>query len=650
MSPTAGVSGGFSGLNPDALEAFERALGRLEDALGRNEPVIGRELGKIDLDTSGLAVLREARSWIASGRPDLRRRVETIRAEKSEWDSSGVPAELWAFDEALYGKAAHDPEVYAAVRKVTEAAGGGEIDEKALAVLEKRVGDAGFATALMSVLGADRFREAMKATVKAGDQKARRLQAALGKALAAASSRLDPAWRDKLTTGIGPSWRDGLAVASALRYGTYDSRFLTAVAKGLDAWDRKGEERRPGVDPGVMVALMEALSRDPAAAQDFFTEDPTALRHFLVERAMPDQGVALGKALEAATLTFRDHDGSPEHPSRGYLSAKLTSEFVHLEAERIDKGDAVDPPVKPVTTGRILAGYISDIDYVAMKGNDPVVPGVRGSDNPGLAGRDPWGAQFVKDDLRLVMREAFTDAAAFTPVMAAQTASTGWLMDQGAKDLTESKDQGTLLTNAKQVGVGFAFITDAAGLAKIEEGKSLDEAQERNMKILTAVVNTGLAIPQKAGIPIVAGVIGAWTGLIEDAAQGEAESKARSDANSAVDQAHILLHDLTVQAMLKYGAFGAGEPAASTHPWASLEGLKKGDDPRQNPNNFLKDDGRTIMTRSEMIGRVPGGGVDDTRLEAYERWLYEGPSGDPWRSVEDRLDQGFDRGFAQYEP
>ncbi|MGW4426185.1 hypothetical protein [Streptosporangium sp. NPDC004631] len=632
------------------MDDFERGLGRAEDTLGRNEPRIRRTLQHLDLDASGLSVLREARSWIGTSRPDLRRRSETIRAERTEWGTSaGLPGGLTAFDEALYGKAAHDPDVYAAIVKLTEGAEKGEVDGKTLAELEKRTGNETFAIALMNAMGATGFRDLMAKTVGREDKKVRRLQVALGKTLGTASSRLSDAWRDGLTSGLTLGWeeREYHAISLALKHGTFDTAFLLAVAKKVDTWDRTPYP--PGTNSNVMIPLMEALSRDPKAAQDFFAGDPAALKHFLTEWNMSDGGEALGKALEAAMLTFRDHNGSPQNPSRGYLSAKLASEFVHLAAGRIKAGDSFEPFLKPATVGRVLAGYISDIDHTAQKGRDTAAPGVRDADTPTVPGQDPWGAQFNKEELRRVLKEAFADSKAFAPVLAAQTAFTGWLLDHGASEMAAGQGNRTLMANAKQAGAGFGMITDAAGLAKIEEGKELDEAQQRNMKVLMAVVNTGLAIPQAGSWPIATGVLGAWTGLVEDAVKGNAESEARDDANAAVDQTRALVHDLTAQAMLRRGVFGSAEPAATTHPWASLEGLKKGDDPRDNPNNFLKDDGRTLMTMDEMIDGAATNSTDKyRRVEAYQRWLYLGLSGKPWLDVEDRLDLSFSTAFTQY--
>ncbi|MEU0480319.1 hypothetical protein ABZ260_14185 [Streptosporangium sp. NPDC006013] len=647
------MNGEYSGIDPERMDDFERGLGRAEDALGRNEPQIHRTLQRLDLDTSGLSALREMRSWIGTSRPDLRRRNETIRTELTEWGAATkTPGGITAFDETLYGKAGHNPDVYAATLGLGRTAEDGKIDEKLLKGLEKRTGDAAFAAALMNTLGTARFRELMIETAKRkDDKKYERLQAALGKTLGTASPRLGDAWHRELlsdlevgrTTGyIG--WEKGYAMAAALKHGTFSTAFLLATARKIESADRG----RVLLDPRVMVALLEGLSRDPVAAQDFFANDPTMLKRFLTQRRLGDDGMALGKALEAATLTFRDRDGSPQDPSRGFLSAKLASEIVHLQAVRIKDGKLPDSLVNAASMGRILAGYISDINHVAQKNSDFIVPGVRSADYSHLPGQDPWGAQFKIWELRSVMKESFADSKAFASVLAAQTAYTGWLLDHGAAEMAAGRGDRGLMTSAKRFGSGFGMITDAAGLAKIEEGKDLDEAQQRNMKALLAVVNTGLAIPQSGTWPITAGVIGAWTGLAEEIAKGNAEDNARSDASTTVDQTRNLVYDLTAQAMLRHGLFGSAEPASRDHPWATLEGLEKGQDPRDNPNNFLKDDGRTLMTMDEMSGKATIDDADkDQRFEAYRRWLHE-ESGQPWQKVEERLNAGFSNAFAEY--
>ncbi|GAT65365.1 hypothetical protein PS9374_00998 [Planomonospora sphaerica] len=646
---------GFSGIDPAAMDDFERGLGRAEDALGRGEPRVRAALEKLDLDTSALGALREARSWIGSSRPDLRRRSEAIRSERTEWGSSGLPGGLAAFDESRYGKASRDPDVYAATVKLAEAAEKGEIDTKTVAELEKRTGDSTFTTALLTSLGATTFRSLLMGTAKGSEKQAKRLETALGKAMGTASPRLGKSWIDELTAPLSssPAGQQGQhwkyeAITRALRHGTFSTAFLVTLARKIDAWDRTSDSM--GTYSKVMVPLMETLARHPEAAQDFFAGDPTAMKHHLTNPSkMSDDGVALGKALEAAMLRFRDHSGTPDKPSRGYWSAMLASQFIHIEAERIKNGHPPDSAVKPTFTGLVLSEYIRDVNRSAQTVAQSSVPAVQGADNPSAPGQDPWGAQFNREELRRVMKEAFKDSEAFALVTSAQTAFSGWLLDHAAAEMAVGRGDGALLTNARRIGAGFGLITDTAELLNIEEGKELDEAQKRNMKVLLAAVNTGLAFPQTGAWPILSGVTGSWTGLLEDIVKGDAESNAREAANTTVDRTRNLVHDLTAQAMLKHGLFGPAEPAASTHPWASLEDMRKGDDPRRNPNNFLKDDGRALMSREEMIDETAANDIDkDRRFEAYQRWLYEGPSGRPWREVEDRLDQGFSNGFTQY--
>ncbi|MEU4836288.1 hypothetical protein [Streptosporangium sp. NPDC023615] len=642
------MSGGFSGIDPTAMDAFERGLGRTQDAIGNGEPRIRAALEKLDLDTSALGALRETRTWIGSSRPDLRRRSEVIRSERTEWGASGLPGGLAAFDESLYGKASGDPDVYGAAVKLTEAAKKGEIDAKTVAALEKRTGEVTFTAALLTAVGAATFREAMaEAAENPRDRKSQRVQAALGKALGTASPRLDKAWRDAFTAESKDHWqqrRNYQAISLSLRHGTFATTFLVDIARKVD----KAKYVR-AVEPQAVIDVMNALGRHPEAAQDFFVGDPTALKRHLTQGRMNDGGAALGKALEAAMLHFRDHSGSPGNPSRGYWSAKLASEFIHLEAARIKDGRPPDSAVQPTFTGLVLSEYIRDVNHVADLGQDEFVPGVRRADNLAIPGQDPWGALFSKTELRRVMKEAFADSKAFSLVTTAQTAFAGWLLDNAAQKTDIKQRNDALLSGARQIGAGFGLITDSAELIKIEDGKKLDQAQKRNVKALMATLNSGLAFLHGGAWPIAAGVVGSWTGLAEDLVEGEAESDAREAANATVDRTRNLVRDLTARAMLKHGLFGSAEPAAATHPWASLEDLEAGGDPRDNPNNFLKDDGRTLMTKDEMIDEKALNATDKgRRIEAYNRWR-SGPAGQAWRDVESRLDQGFSDGFGKYE-
>jgi hypothetical protein len=95
--------------------------------------------------------------------------------------------------------------------------------------------------------------------------------------------------------------------------------------------------------------------------------------------------------------------------------------------------------------------------------------------------------------------------------------------------------------------------------------------------------------------------------------------------------------------MFDHGLFGSADPPAKTHPWASLTDLKPGTDPREAPNNFLKDDGETLMTFEEMMksGQRP--------YDAYKRWLRR-PDDNPWvdLGVQQSIDSAFINGFPDF--
>nr|WP_055504231.1 DUF6571 family protein [Nonomuraea pusilla] len=628
------------------MHDFERDLGQAETTIARSEPHIRRTLQNLNLDTSRLNAIRELGNWISAKRPELRRRNETIQAVTTTWGTA-APGTMQPLDEALYTRASGNADAYAAAGALTGLDHTATVDEKTIAELEKRAGDADFATSLMHALGTERFRHLMSALTYTKDPGKQRLQAAVGKALGAASTRLSTSWRQELLAHLRVPV-DQHALAELLPHGRFDRDFLVATAKALEALDRKTWKDAGGTPHDPMIGVMKALANDPKAAQDFFIGDPSVMERYVTQRPMDDEGAAFGKALEAATMTYRDRDGGPEAPSPGFASAQIAYDFIHWEAQRI-LADTDGPSFATNgTTTRILAAYINDVNRAARlphTGNSKVFVATREHQS---ASDQVWGAQFNKEDLRKVMQDLFgNDPKALAALTAAQTAWSRKILDFGAAQAASGKGSEALLANMREAGAGFGLITDATGLAKIQQGKELDEAQERNMKILMAVVNTGLAIPQTAAAAITAGTVGAWTSMIEDSAKTEKNADmATYDANTADGKAKFLLDQLAADAMLRHGLFGRADPAAPTHPWGSLEALERGEDPRKSPNDFLKDDGESLMTLNEM---TPYEGVAQPRLDAYNRWLYEGLAGEQWIPVSQAADDGFNYGKSEFK-
>ncbi|TMR22650.1 hypothetical protein ETD86_10995 [Nonomuraea turkmeniaca] len=634
----------YSGIDPNLMHDFERDLGQAETTLGRSEPHIRRILQDLDLDTSRLNAIRELGNWIGAKRPELRRRNETIQAVTTKWGTDTTGGKR-PFDEALYTRASGDPDAYAAALKLGEVSPTGKVDEKTIAELEKRAGDPQFATSLMYALGTQRFRHLMAALAYPKDASKKRLQAALGKALGAASSRLNKSWQKELLSNLRvPVDQHGLA--NLLPHGKFNKDFLISVAVTLEAIDRKTWKDGPENPEDPMVGAWKALAKHPRAAQEFLIFNPGVLQRFVAERPMYDSGKSFGQALEAATMTYRDRDGTPQERSPGFYSAKLVTNLINLQGQLYLEEKPVHVPI--ATNTRILTAYMNDVTRIARtpsRGDSEVFT----ADRPNLPPEDQvWGAAFNRDHMRRVMSRAFQhDPKALATLTTAQTAWAKKMLDYGAAQAAAGKGRNALLVNAREAAAGFGLIADASGIAKIKAGKEQDAAQERNMKLFMAAVNTGLGIPQAAPWAIAANILGSWTSLIEETAKTEKNAnKGAHEANTGKDKAEFLVEQLTIDAMLRHGLFGKSDPPAPTHPWSSLEDLDEGDDPRKSPNNFLKDGGSSLMTPKEM---APYPGDVQPRLDAFDRWLREGFAGKQWEELEETLKDGIRDGASGFK-
>ncbi|MFI6817241.1 hypothetical protein ACIBG7_32915 [Nonomuraea sp. NPDC050328] len=306
----------YSGINPDVMDRFESLFSRVGDLLRRNEPAVRRALEKLELDISGLSAMREAEIWIRATKPELQRRNDTIKAMNDTWKVSSGSG-LIGFDEELHKKVSHDPDAYAAAVFLQQSAKSSEVNKQALAQLEKHAKDPQFALKLLNALGPEKFKDvAATAVLDEKDKDAQRLLAALGTALGAASAQLSSEWRRGLTSDLKLGPHRGLA--RVLTHGTYNSAFLLEVARKMDAAQRASiSSGSHGRHP--MADVMTALGKNPAAAQDFFNSGDT-LKYYTTVHALGDGGLAVGAALEAATITFRDSSGSEARPSPGYVS------------------------------------------------------------------------------------------------------------------------------------------------------------------------------------------------------------------------------------------------------------------------------------------------------------------------------------------
>ncbi|HZG05122.1 MAG TPA: DUF6571 family protein [Streptomyces sp.] len=470
-------------------------------------------------------------------------------------------------------------------------------------------GDSEFSTAFYKGLGgpekALRFYGRMARDGTQGDNKkrlalAQDLQRTMGAALATATdsskkTHLPPSWGDEfrklgaqpleLEPGDANRPYGYQVLGGLLRYGTYDAGFLTPIAEhitqlhheepmrfmsakpvgrgDLDFGFNPSGKGGAGYDP--LTSVLEALGHSPAAAEKFFTGEPTVYREdgtvnpdknakldykYLDEftkedfewppdtLAMPgadgsedalNHGPdALGHALEAAT-TGRAYDSSStepvEHTKEG---AKLTERLVsyfgdHPELiRRNENGEAEDLKTGPLhalrdSLGNITADYMGDFQRV-MYGGDV------------SSDRFPVpGTPAVFDDSGQVQRflaEVGQDPDAYATITSAQQAYTTLLVD----DVVNGKSQSAVsldqrVSNAVAPGAVIAGIMSEARADAVLDyhaasAKDFNEAAADKGKWVTRVVELGTsAIPPR--VPVVGEVIN-W------AAEDIAESVVKS--------------------------------------------------------------------------------------------------------------------------
>ncbi|MFB6726378.1 hypothetical protein ACFCV3_39785 [Kribbella sp. NPDC056345] len=180
----------------------------------------------------------------------------------------------------------------------------------------------------------------------------------------------------------------GFAASVVLRYGTFSTPFLRTVAAGVYDYERSlsGRERkdwtelhgtpRPllpsaagGDDP--LANLLEGLSHNPQAAQDFFdVGNPQAanvdalpetgrlvngrLAYLLQDRRW-GAGDGLGHALEAATLEWRDQQ------AHGRISAEIAAQTFALVGTPMVNDSKRGMPVGHDSMAKIIASYMPSI-------------------------------------------------------------------------------------------------------------------------------------------------------------------------------------------------------------------------------------------------------------------------------------------------
>ncbi|MEO3857505.1 DUF6571 family protein [Acrocarpospora sp. B8E8] len=676
------------GIDPTLMTQLINQAKRVGTELPEVSQQIDQVLATLSLSLTGPGTLRDIGHQINARVPDLQRRLDLIlAAPEVKLGSAGI---LWADDSGWLTAtpAAGTAEATLLANRIRVEAGDGKLSAETLANLNKYQNDpyfaAAFARELPNLKGL--FAELFQANVLSQSGAVKRpsvspedqekLAAALSGILGTASRlkgalKLQDGYADKLIENLG-SPETAFALNKLLRYGTFEDAFLRDLATKVYDYERSqpaGTQYWQTVNPSVgaashwgatvmlpqtdpMAAVMAAFANNPAAAQDFFTDPKRKPLAYLMRerdwRSGNDND--LGRAIEAATTVFRDHEEPPGR-SRGWKSALIAAWGIHFwQGEDVQR----NLPNTRGSAGRLLASYVNDVNSAIQWGDSSQI-GVRSGDpDRNLAGAQPYGAVFAATGLKQAMTWAFTDSGAFKSVAAAQAQYTTEVLDAQAAKLKDEVDTVFAKWRADHPGAAakglddqrqeiledrmnahggrafssmtralaaaFGAIVDAGAISDINEAKKHDA----NVKAFTDIVNSAsglVPLPALVGQDQLLkwGIDQAREGVFGQISSGY-EGEARSRAQATLDQTVDMFRDITASAMMRHGLFGDGGVPAVTHPY-SMENSKPGA-----VGDFLR--------KGEII---PWEGMTTDQQRAYIEWITYADTGrvffDPERAI-----------------
>ncbi|MEQ4725179.1 hypothetical protein [Nonomuraea sp. B19D2] len=679
MSPPANRIG----IDPTLMTQLIAEMKRLEASWSDVDGQLHNALRSIGTSISGPGLLKDIWFQIAQEVPGLQRRLDLIvSTQKIGLDKGVVWADetLWVSNSPASGAAAAKSaaDQLRKARKEAAAAGGQvTLSRETLDLLERHQHDPYFAVAFMkemppkelkTLLG-DLYGSARNPLVQDGsdspsadlDRLLKTLSVTLGTASRGVGGmKLPKEYTDELIAADGVvAAVDGRIVDKLLQYGTFDDAFLRDIAnKVFDNAQKPISERADIVEftPG----LAAALARNARVAQDFFADPARKPLAFLMrETSWSDRGAALGRAIEAATRTFRDH-GQPPDTSRGYKSALIASWAVHFWADPRAQATVAD---SRQSAARVFSAYMSDVHRVA-NGTTSEKPGVHPlpDTDPNLPGDQPHSARFDREELTKAMTWVAKDPQAFKTVVeghgeyvlkaldarAAAVAKefnsefAAWQRDHpNATEAERSAYREKLLKDSMAGSPGeffkaqvfslsksLYFVIDAGNLASINEA---DRKDERDKAFSEGIARTTkLALTPFGDAP--AAIFEFAEGFASDKMKFTEGDKARDQGESKLLQSQNLFKDVTANMMMRYGMFGKEGAPDSAHPH-SFKNSAKGSD-----GDFLESD--RIKPRTQM---------NDTQVSAYEEWLKHSTASGIFNSVSQNVELGFQRPVPDYE-
>ncbi|MGI5271216.1 hypothetical protein ACQEUU_18820 [Nonomuraea sp. CA-218870] len=653
---------------------------RLKQSWPDADAQVAKALNSIGTGMTGPGALRDVAYQIAERIPDLQRRLDLIVSTQKIGLDKGV---IWA-DETLWvsnspaGGAAAAKSVADRLRKAVKDASSGQgttLSKETLELLEKHQHDPYFAVAFAKEIPPKELKALLErlylshrgslgndwtkpSSSSVMDRLARTLSVTLGTASRGVGGmKLSKSYVDDLiATDDNPM--SGRMVDELLRHGTFDDAFLREVAnKVFDNATKPQSQQQDIISFGPGLAA--ALANNARVAQDFFTDPVRKPLSFLMRDNYWGSGNGeLGRAIEAATTTFRDH-GQPPGSSRGHKSALIASWTVHFWS---DPRAQANLPGTRQSAGRVFAAYMSDVHRVA-NGTVLEKPGVLDlpDSDPNFPSDEPYGAMFDRNELKASMIWASKDTQTFKTIIGAHGEYSLKVLDaRGAEvagglkadfaawhknhpDATEREQSAyrqKLLKDAMAGSPGdffdaqvyalsksLHFATDAGNMASINEADRRDQINQGFTDAISRT--TKLALAPAGDIP--GAVYEFVESVVGDNIEFNEGETARSKAEDKLVQSQNLFKDLAANTMMRHGLFGEESTPGSAHPHAFENAAKdsKGD--------FLQ--GSHIKPRSEM---------DTTEALAYDQWLLHSSASGIFNSTSQAVQDGFQRPVPSY--
>ncbi|MEU8361044.1 hypothetical protein AB0C27_34010 [Nonomuraea sp. NPDC048882] len=640
-------------------------------------------LRSIGTSLPGPGLLRDIGFQIGREVPSLQRRLDLIvSTQKIGLDKGVVWADetLWASSSPAGGAAAAKSaaEQLRQARKDADGVKGQKvISPETLKLLEKHQHDPYFAVALAkeippaelkAILGDlyDSVRNPLdERRPGPPSDKLEHLTKLLSVTLGTASRgvgnmRLPKGYADELirhTDGI--AGLEDAIVGKLLQHGAFDDAFLLDLANKVYDNARKPTSERQNMlafGPG----LATALANNPRVAQDFFTDPARKPLAFLIRQTYwGDRGAALGKAIEAASTTYRDH-GQPPGTSRGYKSALIASWAVHFWSdEKVQRS----LPETRQSFARIVSDYMSDVHRVA---NSDILetPGVvtLPDTDPNLSGHQDHAARFHREELKSVLIWAAKEPDAFKTVVESNGEYSFRVLNaRGSEVANEIKaefatwqKQNPNATEAEQsayrqklikdtmsgnpgdffnakvtaLSKSLYFLVDSANMASINEADRKDQWEKAFTDGIKRTTKLALT-PAGDGVNAVYDFVEAYVSDNQEPTRGE---KARDEAADKLTQSQNLFKFLTANVMLRHGLFGDENAPGSSHPHAFENSAKR------STGNFLID------------GRIkPPDQMDADEAYAYDEWLKHSTAAGIFNNTAQAVHDGFKLPSSRYE-